>query len=90
MFVDHIEIAVREREPDVDFGIVGQKFDDDRQYVQPPEQDRRRQRQFAARRPKLAGRAALGLLDFGENAPRREPIGFAGFGQREPARRAYE
>ena len=54
VIVKQVQVPVRQQEPNIDLRMGGEEFDDDRQNVQPAEEYRSCQGQFAARRVKLA------------------------------------
>ena len=67
--VHQVDRPVEQSERDEHLGKSIEKFGDDRQHVQPSEQDRRSQAQFAARRRALARSRPFDLFEIGEHAP---------------------
>ena len=67
--VHQVDRPVEQSERDEHLGKSIEKFGDDRQHMQPSEQDRRSQAQLAARRRALARSRPLDLLEVGEHAP---------------------
>jgi hypothetical protein len=90
MVVDQVHDGVRQNEPDVHIGVGPQELQHDRQDVQLAEHDRRGDQQFAARRPVLAGRGALGFFQIVQDAAARLDEGLAGIGQQQLAAGAHD
>ena len=88
MVFHQIDLAIAEAQPEIDLGIGFEKFDHDRQHMQPPEDDRRGNSQFAPRRNVFARGGALGLVHLFQYDPARLDIGAPGIGQRDMAARA--
>jgi hypothetical protein len=88
MVIDQVEIAVGQDQLHVDLGPLDQKVDDDRENMQPAEDDRRGDEKVAPGRGIGAGRCALGFANFLKDAFAGGDIGCAGVGENESARRA--
>ena len=63
-----MQVSIREQQPHVDLRIGCQERGDDRQDMQPSEEARGRQDEFAARRMEFAGCDPFGLVDIVEDA----------------------
>ena len=86
LITDKIGVTVRQHELHVDVREIREKFVHQRQHMEPPEYDRRRDGEIAARGEIFARCRALGIRDLLQNRARGHEIGFAGIGQRQPAR----
>ncbi len=89
-FLDHVDDAVDQRQPQIDLGIGLEERQRHRQHIQPAEHDRRGDMEPALRRRIFAGRHALGSLDLAQQPPAGFEIGAPWLGQHELARGAHD
>ena len=86
LVADQVGIAVGQHELHVDVREVREKFVHQRQHMQSPEHDRRRDGEIAARCEIFTRSGAFGVRDLLQNCARGREIGFTGIGEGQPAR----